>query len=79
MITAAGTMKPLPIRPIDGIVATAPPLPLPRPASGRWMQPLPATSPEAPDMADAIRAAAFQRMLERLGVKQPLPVTDPTA
>lgn len=79
MITAAGTMKPLPIRPIDGIVTRAPQLSIPRPESERMMQPLPATSPEAPDMVDAIRAAAFQRMLERLGIEHPLPITDPTA
>ena len=79
MITAAGTMKPLPVRPVDGIANTGVQAPLPRPATGRVMRPLPMPTPDAHDFVDAIRNAAFQRMLDRLGVQNPLPVVDPTA
>ena len=83
MITAAGNMKPLPVRPIDGIAkpGTPAPLPQPRAASGRVMRPRPMPHPHAEpaDMVDAIRNGAYQRMLDRLGVQQPLPVVDPTA
>jgi hypothetical protein len=78
MITAAGTMKPLPVRPVDGIANSATQAPLPRPVTGRMMHPLPMPTPDAHDLVDAIRNAAFERMLDRLGV-QPLPVVDPTA
>ena len=30
-------------------------------------------------MGDALRTNAYERMLDRLGVKDPLPVVDPTA
>lgn len=80
MITAAGIKQPLPVRPIDGIAKPGTPAPLPRPATGRVMRPLPMPTPDAaPDMVGAIRDAAFQRMLDRLGVQHPLPVVDPTA
>jgi hypothetical protein len=79
MISAAGTMKPLPVRPVEGIANPDTLAPLPRPAHGRVMRPLPMPTPDAHDLADAIRTAAFQRMLDRLGVQQPLPVVDPTA
>lgn len=82
MITAAGTMKPLPVRPIDGIAkpGTPAPLPQPRTASGHVMRPLPMPHVHVErDMVDAIRSGAYQRMLDRLGVQQPLPVVDPTA
>lgn len=84
MISAAGIMKPQPVRPVDGIANTGAPAPLPRPATGRVMRPLPFPTPDAHDLVDAIRTAAFQRMLDRLGhplagTRQPLPVVDPTA
>ncbi|MCW2928758.1 MAG: hypothetical protein JWM86_2726 [Thermoleophilia bacterium] len=81
MITAAGMMKPLPVRPVDGTRAIGNTAPLPYPTTtGRTMRPLPMPRPaDAPDFVDAIRDAAFQRMLVRLGVQQPLPVVDPTA
>jgi hypothetical protein len=72
-------MKPLPVRPVDGIANSATQAPLPRPAHGRVMRPLPMPTPDAHDFVDAIRTAAFQRMLDRLGVQNPLPVVDPTA
>jgi hypothetical protein len=78
MITAAGTMKPLPVRPVDGI-ANQSLAPLPRPIAGRGMRPLPMPTTDAHDLIDAIRNGAYQRMLDRLGVQQPLPVVDPTA
>jgi len=72
-------MKPLPVRPVDGIANTGTQAPLPRPVAGRVMHPLPLPTPDAHDLVDAIRNAAFQRMLDRLDVQQPLPVVDPTA
>lgn len=78
MITAAGIMKPLPVRPVDGITNPGTQAPLPRPVTGRVMRPLPVPNPDRPDMVQAIRTAAFERMLERLGVNEPLPLIDPT-
>lgn len=65
MITAAGNMKPLPVRPLDG-PRTVTPAPLPRTRQGgSTMQPLPFPKPDVVDLADAIRNAAFQRMQDR--------------
>lgn len=77
MITAAGTMRPLPVRPVDVLANPGTQAPLPRPAAGRVMRPLPIPTPEAHDMVGAIRNAAFQKMMDRLDV-HPLPVVDPT-
>ncbi len=66
MITAAGIMKPLPVRPLDEPRATATQAPLPHTRQGGGtMQPLPFPKPDVVDLADAIRNAAFQRMQER--------------
>lgn len=78
MISAARTMQPLPVRPVDPrptyeVMAQQPRHP------GRTMRPLPVPTPEPVVLVDAIRDAAFQRMLERLGVQHPLPVVDPSA
>lgn len=80
MITAARTMQPLPVRPLDEVSGTGATAPM-QPAGARTsMQPLP-----YPDrlggrdaMVTALRDAAFERMLARLGVQQPLPVVDRT-
>ncbi len=65
MISAAGIMKPLPVRPVDGRGTGQPaPLPRTRPAGGT-MQPLPFPKPDVADLADAIRAAAFARLQQR--------------
>ncbi len=80
MITAAGIMKPLPVRPVDGTRAAAELAPLPYIRTGGTMQPLPFPQPDVVDLADAIRNAAFQRMPERTtGTHNPLPVIDPSA
>lgn len=82
MISAAGIMKPLPVRPVDATRGTGTQAPLQRPNAGRTMQPLPVPKPEADDFVDAIRHAAFQRMLDSRStarIQQPLPVVDPTA
>lgn len=78
MITHIGTMKPLPVRPVDGI-ATGAPADLSVRLVGGTMRPLPVLEPETADLAGAIRDAAFERMLERLCGKRPLTVVDPTA
>ena len=66
MITAAGIMKPLPVRPLDGTRGTGMQAPLPRTRQGgSTMQPLPFPKPDAVDLADAIRNAAFARMQQR--------------
>lgn len=66
MITAAGIMKPLPVRPLDGTRGTETQAPLPRTRQGgSTMQPLPFPKPDVVDLADAIRNAAFQRMQDR--------------
>lgn len=66
MITAAGIMKPLPVRPFDGSRGTGTQAPLPRTRQGgSTMQPLPFPKPDVVDLADAIRNAAFQRLQER--------------
>ena len=66
MISAAGIMKPLPVRPLDEQRGTGMPAPLPRPrTAGGPMQPLPFPKPDVADLADTIRAAAFQRLQER--------------
>lgn len=66
MITAAGMMKPLPVRPVDETRRTGPQAPLPRTRQGgSTMQPLPFPKPDVVDLADAIRNAAFQRMQDR--------------
>ena len=75
MITPARLMQPLPVRPVDGTVRTAAPAPFVDRTPGGCMQPLPLPQP---DLADAIRANAFERMLDRLGLQQPLQVIDPT-
>ena len=78
MISAAGKMQPLPVRPLDGPRTPGTPAPLQARASGRTsMQPLPFPKPEAADFVAAIRDAAFRRLVERTDM-QPLPVTDPT-
>lgn len=79
MIAAAGIYRPLPVRPIDG-TRTQEHAPL-RPArTPRTMHPLPVhPHPEPVDLGAALRTAAYERMLDRLGVKDPLPVIDPTA
>ncbi|MEO6867254.1 MAG: hypothetical protein ABI200_04460 [Gaiellales bacterium] len=77
MITAAaGIMKPLPVRPIDTVVVNAP-VQAHR-STRQIMKPLPMPAPDRADMVDALRATAFQRMLDRLDV-QPLPILDPRA
>lgn len=78
MITAAGTMKPLPVRPVDGIADYGSQPVVQRPVQG-VVRPLPVPTPEPIDLVDALRTTAFERMLDRLGVQQPLPVHDPTA
>jgi hypothetical protein len=78
MISPAGTMQPLPVRPVDGVAKPGAPTPRPRHATS-VMRPLPMPMPEADRLTSAIRDTAFQRMLDRLGVQQPLPVVDPTA
>ncbi|MCW2920288.1 MAG: hypothetical protein JWL76_162 [Thermoleophilia bacterium] len=67
MITAAGIMKPLPVRPpLEGSRGTGMQAPLPRTRQGgSAMQPLPFPKPDVVDLADAIRNAAFQRMQQR--------------
>ena len=66
MITAAGIMKPLPVRPVDETRGTGTQAPLPRTRQGgSTMQPLPFPKPDVVDLADAIRNAAFQRLQER--------------
>lgn len=79
MISAASIMKPLPVRPIDGIRGTGELAPLPRIRQGHAMQPfnLPFPKPDAPDLADAVRAAAFDRLVNR-SVMRPLPVVHPS-
>lgn len=79
MITAARTMQPLPVRPVDPRPANVELAPQPRHRPGRTMYPLPVPNPEHLDLVDAIRTAALQRMLDRHGVRQPLPVVDPSA
>ena len=70
MITAAGTMKPLPVRPVEPVARLQAPLHAARVT--RTMHPLPVPNPEPVELVDAIRIAAYQRMLERLeGVQQP--------
>lgn len=81
MITAARNMQPLPIRPLDEVSGTGTLAPLQPQAGARTsMQPLP-----YPDrlsgqdtMVNALRDAAFERMLARIGVQHPLPVVDQT-
>ncbi|MCB0877621.1 MAG: hypothetical protein KDC46_01385 [Thermoleophilia bacterium] len=68
MITAAGTMKPLPVRPTEPVGARML-APLPQLRAAQTMHPLPVPTPEPVDMVDAIRTAAYQRMLERHGVQ----------
>ena len=70
MITAAGTMKPLPVRPVEPVVARMQaPLLQPLPQAAGTMHPLPVPTPEPVELVDAIRTAAFQRMLVRHGVQ----------
>jgi hypothetical protein len=67
MITAAGTYKPLPVRPTEPVVAR---IAAPRqPRAAATMHPLPVPTPDPVELVDAIRHAAFQRMLERHGVR----------
>ena len=68
MITAAGNMQPLPVRPDPTLVAREQ-APLPRPRAAFNMHPLPVPTPEPVELVDAIRTAAFQRMLERHDVR----------
>lgn len=81
MITAARTMQPLPIRTLDSVAGSDVVAPQQLQAGARTpMQPLP--YPDRLDgqvtMVTALRDAAFERMLARLGVQHPLPVVDPT-
>lgn len=79
MISAARTMQPLPVRPVDPRPANELLAAQPLHRTGRVMHPLPVPNPEPVELVDAIRDAAFRRMLDRMGVKQPLPVVDPSA
>ncbi|MCW2924269.1 MAG: hypothetical protein JWM98_1673 [Thermoleophilia bacterium] len=81
MITPASIMRPLPIRPIDGMPDAAPTTPATAPRAPRRMQPLTIehTRPGAADLVGSLRDAAFQRMLDRLGKTDLGTVTDPTA
>jgi hypothetical protein len=77
MITVARTMHPLPVRPVEPVMAAA--ARTTAPARRRMMHPLPVPTPEPVEMIDALRAAATRRLMFRPGVQQPLPVVDPAA
>jgi hypothetical protein len=79
MIAATATMKPLPVRPVEPVsIAAHATSPSTRRSLGGTMQPLPVPMPDSYDLVDAIRDAAFERMLDRIGVELPLPVVDPS-
>jgi hypothetical protein len=77
MITS-GTMQPLPVRPHDGFAKPAALAQMPQYRSATTMHPLPLPVHDVDRMVDAIRTAAFQRMLDHVAVNKPLPVVDPT-
>lgn len=76
MITAIRLMHPLPVPPVDRDVRmVVSPTPV---RSTDIMRPLPHLT-EREDLGCAVKDAAFQRMLDRMGIKEPLPIDDPTA
>lgn len=68
MISATHAMQPLPVRPVEPIARIAAPQ---YTRAAGTMHPLPVPTPEPLEMIDAIRTAAFQRMLDRHDVRQP--------
>lgn len=79
MITAA-VKHPLPVLPIDGIPPVAIDPSRRAPGTPRLMHPLPvAPQPDTADLMDAIRSAAYDRMMERLGIDTSSALSDPTA
>jgi hypothetical protein len=71
MIPAAGTMQPLPVRPIDTMAMVRTPALLHVARTERTMHPLPVPAPDAVELVDALRQTAFQRMLDRIDVQLP--------
>jgi hypothetical protein len=77
MISATATMMPLPVRPVEPVSIAAHASQSSRTLGGT-MKPLPVPMPDSYDLVDAVRDAAFERMLDRIGVALPLPVVDPS-
>ena len=74
-------MRPLPVRPIDGLPNGAAMAPARSGGTHFVKHPTDMTSPGGPatELVDSIRTAAYERMLDRLGIKDTMPLADPTA